>query len=147
MKKIILIIAVVICLSGGFACREERQDNFAYYGNIDPGLDSMTFDSVKEILGEPAICNLIDYPDCFNSKGSPIIPLHNRYLNHMEEMFMRAQWNDSDSCGETLTLFFQLNSGEQRFPHRAIVFWGIRCAPEQTDSVLNLFVEKEKKHK
>lgn len=138
-----MILTAALYLSGLTSCL--RKDNFAYYGSIPSQIHGHAYSEAKRLLGSPDSYERIDYNECFDSLGRRIAPLHNRYLNHLNRLFARAKWNNVENSGESITLYLQIRDTEEN--EDTIVFWGIRCAPEQTDSVLNLFVEKEMKHK
>ena len=139
MKNLIYIIAVVLCMLTIGACRKEmRQDRFEFYGDITPDLYRMVRCQVVDTFGEPDTSMIYEYPLCYDSKGRPILPLHNRYLNHFEMMFSLSIWHDIDSSGEDLRVYYEMSytAVEKKDD---IVFWAIRCAPEEVDSVLSLY--------
>lgn len=145
MKNIIYIIALVLCLftvaakeDGSAASVKVRQDRFEFYGNVNPCLDTMVIRwDVDDVFGSPDTSIIYDYPECFDSRNRRILPLYNRLLNHLGNVFGFSVWHNIDGSDEDLIIFFQKDfSFEDRYD---TVFWAIRCAPEEVDSVLSLY--------
>lgn len=123
---------------GSATLGQERQDRFEFYGDVDSSLYTMIRRNVNKLYGSPDTSIRYEYPQCYDGKGRRILPLHNRYLNHLGKNFTLSIWHNIDNTGEDLMVYFQMHlfSSENRYDS---VFWAIRCAPEEVDSVLSLY--------
>ena len=146
MKNIIYIIVMVLCLFTVAAkdvdsttLGQERQDRFEFYGDVDSSLYTMKRRAVYELYGSPDTLIGYEYPQCYNRDGKRILPLHNRYLNHLDRSFSLSIWHNIDKSDEDLIMFFQMMFSSAREDDYDMVFWAIRCAPEDVDSVLSLY--------
>ncbi len=140
MKNIVYIVIAAVCMLSAIGCAkkaEGRQDKFEVYGNIVSGLDTMTRRDVVEIFGSPDTSIRYEYSQCYNKEGKRILPLHNRYLNHLNRMYSFSVWHNIDNSDEDLIIFFQKYFESENLYDS--VFWAIRCAPEEVDSVLSLY--------
>lgn len=157
MKNIIYIIGAILCLLSAYACSNRksesedkgcgesislRQDRFEVYGNIDSGLNITTRRRIIERFGEPDTSMKLEYPDCYDRSGRRILPLHNRYLNHLDMMFSVSVWHNIEKSGEDLIVYYEQNYYSSSYQSGSdSAFWAIRCAPEEVDSVLSLYTE------
>lgn len=144
MKNIVYIIAVALCLfsvaakeDGSATSGQERQDRFEFYGDVDSSLYTMIRRTVNKLYGSPDTSIRYEYPQCYNREGKRILPLHNRYLNHLNRMYSFSVWHNIDNSDEDLIIFFQKYFESENLYDS--VFWAIRCAPEEVDSVLSLY--------
>lgn len=158
MKNIVVCISVVLSVIFSGCVRKEDEkyvkkylpEVFDYYGDIDYKLKGYRWRAIINRIGEPDVFERIDYPECYDAQDRRILPLHNVYLNRIDCSMARAVWHDFENSGDDLILYVKLDDywnyhchywrpDERHWMNSGQVFWGIRCLPEKTDSVISLY--------
>ena len=131
----------IICLiSAAFSLLPNCHNNqgiMDYYGAGADKFDGMSRKEIETILGVPDSVMNYDYCECFDDSGRQILPLYDRYIDHLDYAFAKVEWRNVEGSRENLILYFERVFTDSVPDDYA--FWGIRCAPEDVDSVLSLY--------
>lgn len=142
MKTTTYLIYIICLISAAFtslpSCHNYR-DSMDYYGDSVDKFDGMSRNEIETILGTPDTVMNYDYCECFDDSGRQILPLYYRYIDHLDCVFSQVVWRNVEGSRENLILYFEKVFTDSIPDYYA--FWGIRCRPEQFDSVMGLYTD------